>query len=88
MSINQGFCPVRLDYIPYIRGALLAPLKSRGSEGVAELIETLDLYGLSKDDLMETLHDLQFIIENDKRFCGKRTIESLSLVLNFSFLCR
>jgi hypothetical protein len=67
-----------MEYIPYLRNSLLHILKTAGTEpyttdedgnavsGVTTVIDILDEYGLSRDDLMETMKDLQLIIANDK----------------------
>jgi replication factor C subunit 1 len=84
LSVGQGFRPMRLDYVPYLRKALLRPLlaaqraalqgtgtdaiagggsgsgSGSAAEGVSEVVAMLDAYGLSKDDLSETLKELQF----------------------------
>ena len=54
---------MRLDYVPYLRGMLIAPLLREGAEGVQETVHLLDAYGLSKDDLGENLKDLQLVVE-------------------------
>lgn len=65
LSIGQGFTAIRLEYTPYIRTALLAPLKARGSDGVEDVLLILDSYGLSRDDMFETIKELQLIVEKD-----------------------
>jgi replication factor C subunit 1 len=65
LSIGQGFIPIRLDYIPYLRSYLLMILSTRGSDGVEEVVKTLDAYGLSKEDFTETFKEFQFIIDKD-----------------------
>ena len=31
----------------------------------------LELYGFTKDDFMESMKDMQFVVENNKIFAGK-----------------
>jgi replication factor C subunit 1 len=66
IAIRQGFTPMRLDYIPYLRSKLLKPIISNGTDGINECIEILDYYGLSKDDFTDTLKDFQFTCDNVK----------------------
>ena len=66
LSIGQGFNPIRLDYIPFLRHRLLDILQLRGSEGAQEVIDLLDAYGLSKEDFSESLKDLQMVTKDDK----------------------
>ncbi|XP_030643880.1 replication factor C subunit 1 isoform X2 [Chanos chanos] len=42
---------VNLDYMPYLRSALLQPLLSRGSEGAAQAVQIMDDYDLIKEDV-------------------------------------
>jgi len=58
LSTGQGVGAVRLEYVPYLRSFLLAPLLQRGAEGIPDVIKLLDDYGLSKDDFSESLKDL------------------------------
>jgi hypothetical protein len=76
LSIGQGFGPIRLDYVPYLRSALLSLLLNANPEGasgdnVTRVIELLDSYGLSKDDFTESLREMQLTAEGDKNFTGK-----------------
>ena len=45
-----------------------------GNSDVQEVIESLDAYGLTKEDLMENMKELQLVLEGDKtlsdRFAG------------------
>jgi hypothetical protein len=66
LSIGQGFCPIRLDYVPYLKTHLLDMLKKEGSDGAEGVVKILDAYGLSKDDFTETLKELQLTIDKDK----------------------
>jgi hypothetical protein len=63
-----------MDYIPYLRHSLLGQLRQvqAGAAEVAEVVATLDAYGLTRDDFMENMKDLQMVIENDKTLIGKR----------------
>ena len=58
LATGQGFGATRLEYAPYLRSFLLAPLVQRGQGGIAEVIKLLDDYGLSKDDFSDSLKDL------------------------------
>jgi hypothetical protein len=71
LSIGQGFTPMRLEYVPYLRTMLLKPLLDRGSDGVEEVLRLLDEYGLSKDDFSETMQAFQFVVEKDAVLKGK-----------------
>jgi len=66
LSIGQGFAAVRLEYTPYLRRALLAPLLEEKEEGVHKVIALLDAYGLSREDFIESLKELQFVVKEDK----------------------
>jgi replication factor C subunit 1 len=77
VSIRQSFDPIRLEYIPYLRHHLLNLLRAPTSElrvneegepvtAIEEVIGVLDEYGLSRDDLMETMKEMQFLVDNDK----------------------
>ena len=61
--IGQGFGAVRLEYVPYWRKMMLRPLVARGGEGAQDVIGMLDAYGLGKDDLMETMKEMQFLVD-------------------------
>jgi hypothetical protein len=37
LSIGQGFVPMRLDYIPFLRTHLLRPLLAEGKDGIAKV---------------------------------------------------
>ena len=39
LSIGQGFLPMRMDYVPYLRSRLLHPLLTKGKEGVRDASE-------------------------------------------------
>lgn len=42
---------VNLDYLPYLRSALLAPLERRGAEGAPQAVQLMDDYDLIKEDV-------------------------------------
>ncbi|CAL8333917.1 unnamed protein product [Lota lota] len=42
---------VNLDYLPYLRGALLSPLQRQGAEGAGEAVQLLDAYQLIREDV-------------------------------------
>lgn len=65
LSIGQGFSPIRLDYIPYLRDILLHILLTK-EDGVDEAIQFFDAVGISKDDFSETFRDLQFTCDDKK----------------------
>lgn len=48
MSSRQA---VNLDYLHYLREALLSPLQRSGSEGASEAVQILDDYQLVKEDV-------------------------------------
>lgn len=48
MSSRQS---VNLDYLYYLRQALLSPLQRRGAEGASEAVHVLDEYQLIKEDV-------------------------------------
>lgn len=80
--LSQGFCPIRLDYVPYVRETLLSLLlnpnntsnttsdseEGSSGDGISQVIDMLDAYGLSREDMMETLREMQFVMEGDKQF--------------------
>jgi len=49
-TISGSKTEVRQSYIPALRPRLIAPLAARGGDGVEEVLELLDTYGMSKDD--------------------------------------
>jgi replication factor C subunit 1 len=67
LQVGQGFNAVRMEYVPYLRRRLLTELSAAGEEGSSggggaqKCIALLDSYGLSRDDFMENLRELQFI---------------------------
>ncbi|XP_026126082.1 replication factor C subunit 1-like isoform X2 [Carassius auratus] len=42
---------INLDYLPYLRSAVLEPLQSRGSEGANQSVQIIDDYDLIKEDV-------------------------------------
>lgn len=69
LQIGQGFAPMRLDYVHFLRGRLLDTVLSRSgdsTEAVKRTIDLLDIYGLSKDDFMENLRELGFASKDKK----------------------
>lgn len=42
---------VNLDYLHYLRRALLSPLQRRGAEGAGEAVQLLDDYQLVREDV-------------------------------------
>lgn len=70
LSTGQGFGAVRLEYVPYLRTFLLTPLFEKGAQGIAEVIQLLDDYGLSKEDLSESLKDLTISLPSKDKVAG------------------
>jgi replication factor C subunit 1 len=69
LQIGQGFGPMRLDYVHFIREKLLdTVLDNPGDQAAAAkcTIELLDTYGLSKDDFTENLRELAFVNRDKK----------------------
>lgn len=65
LSIRQGFLPVRLEYVPYLREILLNMLLSTGSENAIDaLVQLFDELGISKDDFTENMKELQFVVDD------------------------
>lgn len=51
-----GPTPLRLDnHMAVLRNTLTRPLQSKGEDGIAEFIESLDQYGLTREDVMEKM---------------------------------
>ena len=59
LAYSGSFESLRLHYVPVLREILLHPLITKQAEGVPETLQVLDAYGLSKDDFMENMKDLQ-----------------------------
>jgi replication factor C subunit 1 len=59
LAYSGSFESLRLHYVPVLRGMLLHSLLTNDTDGVNEAIELLDAYGLSKDDFMENMKELQ-----------------------------
>jgi Replication factor RFC1 C terminal domain len=53
---------IRLNYMPVLARTLTAPLRTSGVEGVPAATALLDEYGLSRDDLFESLGDFTFTV--------------------------
>jgi hypothetical protein len=77
----QGFQPIRLDYVPYLRQSLLHSLQraQAGEAEVGEVVAALDAYGLTKEDFAENMKELQFVIEGDKTLVGESATHSMPL---------
>jgi hypothetical protein len=52
---------VRNSYVPALRPRLLRPLAERGTDGVEEVLESLDAYGITKDDF-DTIFELELFV--------------------------
>ena len=85
LSIGQGFATMRLDYIPYLREFLIIPLIQKGTEGVPEVIALLDAYGLSRDDFIESMKDLQMVKANCTEYQLRDRIDSLESKIKAAF---
>uniref|UniRef100_A0A671NW05 Replication factor C subunit 1 n=1 Tax=Sinocyclocheilus anshuiensis TaxID=1608454 RepID=A0A671NW05_9TELE len=42
---------INLDYLPYLRSAILEPLQSQGSEGASQSVKLMDDYDIIKEDV-------------------------------------
>lgn len=42
---------MNLDYLHYLRGALLSPLERQGAEGAGQAVQLLDDYQLIREDV-------------------------------------
>ena len=62
-SVSGSSSSIRMDYFPYLTerlaGVLASPPNDDANEAIRQVLETLDAYGLSKDDLTESLKELQ-----------------------------
>ena len=57
---------MRLEYVPYLRDHLLQMFSAgESASSIDAVIACLDHYGLSKDDFMETLKELQIVRDGD-----------------------
>ena len=56
---------VRMQYLSSLRSTLLKPLLEEKSDGVQKTIDMMDEYGLSRDDLFETLAEFKLKGEPD-----------------------
>jgi len=64
-SVSGGLEAVRLNYVPALRDRLMKPMLEQGPDGVDATIAAMDEYGLSRDDLFESLRELQFSNSKD-----------------------
>jgi replication factor C subunit 1 len=77
LRARQGFESIRMEYNCYLKFILMKILKVYGTtdmpaevdgsvcSGVTAVISVLDSYGLSRDDLMDTMQQLQFVVNKD-----------------------
>jgi replication factor C subunit 1 len=56
---RSSFCAMRIDYFSYLHSFLLYPLLTLGTKGIRQVIVRLDEMGLNRDDLIDTLHEMQ-----------------------------
>lgn len=84
LFIGQGFMSIRLDYIPCLRNVLIKCLTTEGINGVEQAIEFLDSYGLSREDFMENMKELQFLVDNDKTLVDKYLLLDTRLKTSFT----
>lgn len=61
-KIAQGFASMRMDYAPYLPLLLVEPMARHDDGAVAQALERLDWYGFSREDLVEGLRELQFVV--------------------------
>jgi 2-dehydro-3-deoxyphosphooctonate aldolase (KDO 8-P synthase) len=64
---------MRLEYAPYLRAKLLNTLLNP-LEGAEEAMAILDAYGMSRDDFMESLKEMQFVVEKVKGFGNEKVM--------------
>jgi replication factor C subunit 1 len=75
-TISATLDDVALDYVPALIGPLTQPLITRGREGIPQVIELMDEYGLMRDD-WDSVCDLRFIeSDNDPRKQIESTVKS------------
>ena len=56
VGYTVGPTSMRLDnHMAVLRNTLTRPLQSKGEDGIAEFIESLDRYGLTREDVMEKM---------------------------------
>jgi len=77
LKARQGFESMRMEYNCYLKFILTRVLKQYGTgdipakedgtthSGVCEVVDILDSYGLSREDLMDTMQQLQFVVSSD-----------------------
>eukprot|EP00953_Heterococcus_sp_UTEX-ZZ885_P001354 1244-Heterococcus_DN1.PRE.1 len=75
---------IRLNYMPVLARTLTAPLRASGVEGVPAATALLDEYGLSRDDLFESLGDFTFTVSTCT--CAADNISYSSIELNHCLL--
>lgn len=63
LTLRQGFSPIRLEYIPYLREILLQKVLYTSAEGLDEVIAIFDEVGISKEDFSDSMKELQFTVE-------------------------
>ena len=56
-TVSAGAEDIRMQYLSQLRETLLRPLLEEKSDGVQKTIDMMDEYGLSRDDLFETLSE-------------------------------
>jgi replication factor C subunit 1 len=75
-TISATLDDVALDYVPALIGPLTQPLITRGRDGIPQVIELMDEYGLMRDD-WDSVCDLRFIeSDNDPRKQIESTVKS------------
>lgn len=81
LTVNQNFQSMRLEYIPYLRTRLLKAFQqSQGdANGITNLMEILDSYGLSRDDFMDSMQVSTLLLSciDLLVFCVHRNFNSL-----------
>ena len=60
-----GAAAMRLDYWGTLRAKLLRPMSVAGPSGIDDVVSGLDAYGLSREDLVETLVEMRFSSDPD-----------------------
>jgi len=82
-SVSGGLEAVRLSYVPALRDRLMKPMVEQGADAVDATIAAMDEYGLSRDDLFETLKELQFSNQKDI-FAGMDTKTKTAFTRKFN----
>ena len=57
VSVNASITEIRSSYIPAFRAKILKLMKDPEGPKMEEVIEMMDLYGLSRDDIFETMDE-------------------------------